>query len=84
VSKAAVTKLVENTAAELAPDALRVVGLAPGWVALGDGGDTLADLTNPVTGRSIEPAHLADLVLSLAAPTSGLSGVRCGWTTPAR
>lgn len=75
VAKAAVAKLVENTAAELAPDGLRVVGVAPGWVAVGEDGDTLADLTNPVTGRSIGPAHLADLVLSLAAPTSGLSGV---------
>lgn len=74
-AKAAVTKLVENAAAELAPDGLRVLGVAPGWVALDADGTTMADLTNPVAGRSIEPAHLADLVLSLAAPTSNVSGV---------
>ena len=68
-AKAAIGKLVEDLAFELAPYDIRVNGIAPGNIGLDNSGRLPVDTLAPLRGTSIPPDYIAHAALFLASDT---------------
>ncbi|MFN0151721.1 MAG: SDR family NAD(P)-dependent oxidoreductase [bacterium] len=66
-SKAAIGMLVKELAIDLAPHAIRVNAVAPGYVAVDDRGRALAHAPTPLGARAVTPAAVASAVAFLAS-----------------
>jgi len=66
-SKSALAMLVKELALELAPLAIRVNAIAPGWVAEASDHDSLAFDHAPLGGRAIPPRYIGRTATLLAA-----------------
>jgi len=66
-SKAALAMLVKELAVEFGPAAIRVNGIAPGWVAEDGQGEPLCHEFTPLYGRSVPPRYIGRAAVYLAA-----------------
>jgi NAD(P)-dependent dehydrogenase (short-subunit alcohol dehydrogenase family) len=66
-SKAALAMIIRELAFELAPHSIRVNGIAPGWVAEDEEGNTYNHKTVPLYSSSINPHYIGRTAVYLAS-----------------
>ena len=66
-SKAALGMVIKELAVELAPYRIRVNGIAPGYVAVGENGQPAPHSSTPLYQTSIDPVYIARAVVYLAS-----------------
>jgi NAD(P)-dependent dehydrogenase (short-subunit alcohol dehydrogenase family) len=66
-SKAALGMMIKELALELAPDQIRVNGIAPGWVMLDSQGNPLNSKHTPLYQCSIDPCYIGRAAVYLAS-----------------
>lgn len=66
-SKAALGMIIKELAVELAPNGIRVNGIAPGWVAEDEQGNTLSHKYTTLHNSSINPCYIGRAAVYLAS-----------------